>query len=102
MWRSKKLKTKTGQPRDISEFKLFIQELKDNGVDVKFIYYDNNLSDSIGHKERYIIYDDVQIYIPGGLDIFDKNGRFQNTGEGFYLIFKKREIKLKGELKSLV
>ncbi|MCC6638660.1 MAG: hypothetical protein IT278_13120, partial [Ignavibacteriaceae bacterium] len=50
--------------------------------------------DKIKHKERYVLYDEVQIYIPGGLDMFDSNGTFQNEGEGFYLIFKKRTISL--------
>jgi hypothetical protein len=97
----RKLKTRDGKPKDMSEFYTFIKQLKSNGIDVKVIYYDFVYLDSIGHKERYILYDDVQIYVPGGLDIFDDKGRFHNSGEGFYLKFMKREIQLKGKQQSL-
>lgn len=98
----KTLKSRDGKPKDMTEFYNFIQQLTRNGTKVKFIYYDFVYHDSIGHKERYLLYDDVQIYIPGGLDIFDSKGRFHNSGEGFYLKFKKREIQLKGRQQSLV
>ena len=98
----RKLKNRDSKPKDLSEFYEFIKHLKSSGTEVKFIFYDFAYLDSIGHKERYILYDDVQIYIPGGLDIFDIKGRFHNSGEGFYLEFKKREFQLKGKQQPLV
>lgn len=94
-----KMKKRSGDQKETSVFYEAIRELKNQGINVSFIYYDFYQYDSIGHKERYILFDDVQVYIPGGLDIFDKNGRFTNSSEGFYLYFDKREIKLKGKPK---
>lgn len=94
-----KMKTRSGNPKETSAFYEALKEYKNQGININFIYYDFYQHDSIGHKERYILFDDVQVYIPGGLDIFDKNGRFTNSSEGFYLDFMKREIKLKGKPK---
>ena len=92
-----KLTGKDGKPIKTTLFDQFIDELRGKGTEVEIIYYDK-----IKHKERYILYDDVQIYIPGGLDMFDSGGTFLNDGEGFYLIFKKRKIQLNSGQQSLV
>lgn len=84
-----KLTGKDGKPIKTTFFDQFIDELKGKGTDVQITYFEK-----IKHKERYVLYDEVQIYIPGGLDMFNSNGVFQNEGEGFYLIFKKRTISL--------
>ena len=35
----------------------------------------------VGHRERYIITDEFEIYIPGGLDMFRKNGIYKYRDE---------------------
>lgn len=84
-----KLTGKDGKPIRTTLFDQFIDELRGKGTDVQISYFEK-----IKHKERYVLYDEIQIYIPGGLDMFDSSGVFQNEGEGFYLIFKKRTISL--------
>jgi hypothetical protein len=83
------LKGKEGKPVSTVQFDSLMKELRDKGTEVEILYYDR-----IRHKERFVLYDDVQIYIPGGLDMFDPSGTFLNDGEGFYLTFNKRKIRL--------
>lgn len=84
-----KLPSKDGKQISTVRFDTLIAKLRSRGSQVEVIYYDR-----IKHKERFILYDEVEIYIPGGLDNFDENGIFLNDGEGFYLVFRKRKIKL--------
>lgn len=82
------LKGKDGKPVSTLQFDNLIGELRGKGSEVEILYFDR-----IRHKERFVLYDDVQVYIPGGLDMFDPSGVFLNDGEGFYLKFNKRKIR---------
>ncbi|GAB1442750.1 hypothetical protein MASR2M39_15860 [Ignavibacteriales bacterium] len=64
----------------------YIEEVKKEGsvVEISFL--------APGHEERYIIYDEVQVYIPGGLDCLDSHGMIKRQKRGLYLRFEKRDF----------
>lgn len=47
---------------------------------------------SPGHEERFIIFDEVQVYIPGGLDFLDSAGMIKSQKRGLYIRFEKRDF----------
>ncbi len=47
---------------------------------------------SPGHEERFILFDEVQVYIPGGLDCLDSAGMIKSQKRGLYIRFEKRDF----------
>ncbi len=64
----------------------WLETVKAKGTTVEINFFE------LGHEERYILYDEVQVYIPGGLDFLDSNGMIKNKKRGFYIRFEKRDF----------
>jgi len=69
-----------------SKLEKYLGEVKNKGsvVEISFL--------APGHEERYIIYDEVQVYLPGGLDCLNSEGMIKKNKRGLYLRFEKRDF----------
>ncbi len=79
-----------GKSKSKSNTKLLTEVLKDlerKGSRIRIEYFKK-----YEHQQRYILFDEVQVEVPGGLDFLDPQGKYSDTKEIGYLRFEKREI----------